>query len=147
MPIGVPPSEESIEIGRAVAEIAAESGMNIKAIGSTDLTHYGMNYGFLPQGSGPEAIDWVRNDNDKRAIDAMLELDPKKVLMEARENQNACCAGAVSAVMVISPLWTRTSSPAIMSVPALTVRAPRVSTSPPKATLPVLASTSRVPLP
>ncbi len=99
VPIGVPPAEKSIEIGRTVAEIAAETGMNVKAIGSTDLTHYGMNYGFVPHGSGPDAVDWVRNDNDKRVIDAMLELDPEKVLLEARKNQNACCAGAVSAVM------------------------------------------------
>ena len=99
VPIGVPPDRESIEVGRAVAEIAAETGMNVKAIGSTDLTHYGVNYGYMPHGSGPEAIDWVRNDNDPRIIDAMLAMDSVKVLLEAGENQNACCAGAVSAVM------------------------------------------------
>jgi AmmeMemoRadiSam system protein B len=99
VPVGVPPVKKSIEIGKAVAEIARETGTSVKAIGSTDLTHYGVNYGFMPRGTGPEAIEWVRQDNDKKIIDAMLALEPEKVLAEAGDNQNACCAGAVSAVL------------------------------------------------
>ena len=79
-----------------MAEISRQLGLTIKVIGSTDLTHYGSNYGFGPQGSGKQAVDWVRNENDRRVIDAMLGLEPEKVIAEARVSQNACCAGAAA---------------------------------------------------
>ena len=96
VPIGVPPNTQSLEIGRAVAEYAAETGLKIKVIGSTDLTHYGPNYGFLPHGTGPAAVDWVKNSNDRRIIDTILKMDPQQIIDEALSSQNACCAGAVS---------------------------------------------------
>jgi len=96
VPIGVPPTKSSLEIGKAVAEISKRLGLKIKVIGSTDLTHYGLNYGFVPEGTGPAAVDWVRNENDKKAIDAMLALDSEKVIMEGLTNNNACCGGAAA---------------------------------------------------
>jgi len=96
VPIGVPPNMESLQIGKAVAAIASELGIRVKIIGSTDLTHYGHNYGFVSHGTGPESVDWVRNENDRRVIDAMLEMAPEKVIDEALASQNACCAGAAS---------------------------------------------------
>jgi AmmeMemoRadiSam system protein B len=68
-------------------------------IGSTDLTHYGNNYGFVVKGTGPAAVDWVRNENDRRVIDAMLAMDPDRIISEALENQNACCGGAAAAAI------------------------------------------------
>ena len=96
VPIGVPPSTNSLEIGKAVAEISTRLGLRIKVLGSTDLTHYGVNYGFMPQGAGPGALDWVRNENDRRVIDAMLAMDPEMIINEALESQNACCSGAAA---------------------------------------------------
>jgi AmmeMemoRadiSam system protein B len=95
-PIGVPPATDSLRIGEAVAEIAYELGLKIKVLGSTDLTHYGYNYGFVTKGTGSAAVDWVRNTNDRRVIDAMLDMKTDNVINEARANQNACCAGAAS---------------------------------------------------
>jgi AmmeMemoRadiSam system protein B len=94
--IGVPPNKTSLEIGQAAADIAVEMGLKIKVIGSTDLTHYGYNYGFVPHGTGPAAVDWVRNNNDRRVIEAMLAMQPEKVIDEAQARQNACCSGAAS---------------------------------------------------
>ena len=94
--IGVPPHKNSLKIGRAVVEISKRLGLRIKVIGSTDLTHYGANYGFVSKGSGEQAVDWVRNENDRRVIDAMLALEPENVITEARSSQNACCAGAAA---------------------------------------------------
>ena len=96
VPIGVPPNNASLEIGRAVAEIASELGIQVKVLGSTDLTHYGSNYGFTSHGTGPSAVDWVRNTNDRRVIDAMVAMDPEKVISEALASDNACCSGAAS---------------------------------------------------
>jgi AmmeMemoRadiSam system protein B len=94
--MGVPPHNDSLEIGRAVVEISKRLGLRVKVIGSTDLTHYGTNYGFTGKGTGKKAVDWVRNENDRRFIDAMLTLEPEKVIAEARASQNACCAGAAA---------------------------------------------------
>ncbi|MBU0987705.1 MAG: AmmeMemoRadiSam system protein B [Proteobacteria bacterium] len=94
--MGVPPVRKSLEVGKAVADITTRLGLKTKIIGSTDLTHYGMNYGFTPKGSGAAALEWVRNENDRRVIDAMLAMDPESVISEALENQNACCGGAAA---------------------------------------------------
>ena len=96
VPIGVPPVKDSIEIGRAVAEISKNLGLRLKVIGSTDLTHYGLNYDFEPKGKGKKAVDWVRNVNDHKIIEAMLSMDPERVIKEAASSQNACCAGAAA---------------------------------------------------
>jgi AmmeMemoRadiSam system protein B len=96
LPIGVPPIKRSLEIGRAVVEIAADLDLTLQVIGSTDLTHYGRNYGFTSRGSGKEAVEWVKETNDSQIIAAMLAMDSEKVLREALANQNACCAGAAA---------------------------------------------------
>ncbi len=96
VPIGAPPTATALEVGRAAADIASELGLRIKVIGSTDLTHYGSNYGFTSRGSGPSAVNWVKNTNDSRIIDTMLAMDPVKVIDEALTHRNACCAGAAA---------------------------------------------------
>jgi len=94
--MGVPPAKSSLEIGRAVVDIADHLNLRIKVIGSTDLTHYGRNYGFVSEGTGPRAVDWVRQQNDRRIIDLMLDMDAEKVINEALASHNACCAGAAA---------------------------------------------------
>ncbi len=99
LPIGVPPAKSSIEIGKEVVKSAQSLGLSVKIIGSTDLTHYGYSYGFSPKGSGVEAVDWVRNKNDQGFINAVLSMDPVKIIKEAQKNNNACCSGAVAAAI------------------------------------------------
>ncbi|MDM8544436.1 AmmeMemoRadiSam system protein B [Desulfococcaceae bacterium HSG9] len=99
VPIGVPPNDTAVKIGRAAAVTASELGLKTKVIGSTDLTHYGANYGFTSHGTGSQAVEWVRNENDRGIIDAMLAMDSSQVIREARENQNSCCSGAVAATL------------------------------------------------
>jgi AmmeMemoRadiSam system protein B len=96
VPIGVPPHKESLKIGKAVVEIGSMLGLKINVLGSTDLTHYGPNYGFTPKGTGQAAHDWTRNKNDRKVIDAMLSMEPERVIAEALARQNACCAGAAA---------------------------------------------------
>lgn len=94
--LGVPPRPDSLDIGRTAIGLAEEMGLTARVIGSTDLTHYGSNYGFTSKGRGKQAVDWVRSENDRRVIDAMLALAPETVISEALANQNACCAGAAA---------------------------------------------------
>jgi AmmeMemoRadiSam system protein B len=86
-------------MGKTVVEIAENIGLKIKVIGSTDLTHYGMNYGFIPKGTGDSAYEWVRDGNDKRIIDAMIAMDGSDVIRQALANHNACCGGAAAAAI------------------------------------------------
>ncbi len=99
LPIGVPPDIESIEIGRAVADISKKHGINIRVIGSTDLTHYGSNFNFTPKGLGENAYKWVKYENDGKMIKAITAMDPKEVLDQAQKNSSACCSGAIAAAI------------------------------------------------
>ena len=96
VPVGLPPRAESLEIARSVVALADKLGMALKVIGSTDLTHYGANYGFTPKGAGPAALDWVRDENDRRMVDLMLAMDPEAVIAEGLKHHNACCSGAAA---------------------------------------------------
>jgi AmmeMemoRadiSam system protein B len=86
-------------LGEVVAEIAKREGIPILAIGSTDLTHYGPNYGFLKKGIGPSAVEWVKKENDKGFIDCALRMDPESLLTHAIENGSACSSGAAVSVL------------------------------------------------
>jgi len=99
LPLGVPPVVNSIKIGERIAEIAEDMGQRIAVLGSTDLTHYGYNYGYTPKGTGQSAIDWVKNENDKKMVDLMLAMDPERIIAESLINSNACCSGAVAAAI------------------------------------------------
>ena len=96
---GVPASEEGRRIGATAAELARNDELATLFVGSTDLTHYGPNYGFLDHGLGRDAVDWVRKVNDRKALDAFQALDPQALLQGALENKNACCPGAAAAAM------------------------------------------------
>ena len=95
--MGVPPTTETLSLARSVVVTARELNLRIVVIGSTDLTHYGPNYGFTSKGLGSKAVDWVRDENDRRVIDAMIRMDPQAVIREGLENDNACCCGAAAA--------------------------------------------------
>lgn len=99
VPIGAPPSPKSVEMGKTVSAVAQKMGLDIIVLGSTDLTHYGPNYGFAPKGRGHAALRWVRDANDRSAIDAVLSMNPLGIIDNAREKHNACCAGAAAAAL------------------------------------------------
>jgi hypothetical protein len=97
--MGVPPTEESLALAESVVEIARDQNLDIVVIGSTDLTHYGPNYGFTSKGAGPSAVNWVREHNDRQVIDAMIRMDPQAVIHEGTHHDNACCSGAAAAAI------------------------------------------------
>jgi AmmeMemoRadiSam system protein B len=99
LPIGVPPAVASLRVGERAIEISQSMGRKVMALGSTDLTHYGYNYGYVPKGVGEAAVEWVKGDNDKRLIDLILKMDAQGVIDESLKNHNACCSGAVATAM------------------------------------------------
>lgn len=95
--VGVAPDRECLEIGRRSVQLAKEMGLKVKVVGSTDLTHYGPNYLFSPEGKGEMALRWVREENDRKAIDLMVGMDPEGLIQEALKSRNACCPGGAAA--------------------------------------------------
>ncbi len=94
-----PLSLKAVALGEAVAETARREGLSILAIGSTDLTHYGPNYGYLTKGTGPSSVAWVKQENDKGFIDRALGMDAEGLLEHAEKNESACSAGAAASAI------------------------------------------------
>ena len=89
----------ALRVAETVSAGARDLGLNLKIVGSTDLTHYGPNYGVTHHGSGAAAVDWVKKDNDRRFIEAALALNPEAVIEGGLQRQNACCSGAAAATI------------------------------------------------
>ncbi len=96
---GIAPNRTAVQIGGKAAMLADELGTEVCFIGSTDLTHYGPNYGFTKHGTGNKSVAWVKEENDRRIIDAFISADPIHVIEEALVSHNACCPGAAAAAI------------------------------------------------
>ncbi|GHV86320.1 hypothetical protein AGMMS50230_19280 [Spirochaetia bacterium] len=107
-----PADIRSFDAGKELAKAAVTLGRRLFVLGSTDLTHYGNNYGFTRdfsgnqdssfsgnRDSGQKALDWVKKVNDARFIEAVEAGDPAVVLDRAEGEKSACSAGAVLGVM------------------------------------------------
>ncbi len=97
--IYMPPGPRSIEIAKFLFEKFGKSSI---FIGSTDLTHYGPNYGFFHTDKSVPPVNWVTNTNDKGYIDLLLSLSVDESLAYAEKNKSACSSGAVAACMTIA---------------------------------------------
>ncbi|MBW1871561.1 MAG: AmmeMemoRadiSam system protein B [Deltaproteobacteria bacterium] len=102
--VQVPASQTAIEIGKWAAKTASATSKPAVAIGSTDLTHYGVNYGFTPQGVGQEAHAWSKQENDRPFIDRLLAMDAQPAIEHALANHSACCPGAAAAAVAFAAL-------------------------------------------
>ncbi len=94
-----PHSPKAISLGEEVAGTAQKKGISIIPIGSTDLTHYGPNYGFLNKGVGPASVEWVKRENDRGLIDLALRMDAEGLVEHARKNESACSPGAAASAI------------------------------------------------
>lgn len=97
VPIAVPPSPEALALGEGLGR-ALSGRDDVVVIGSTDLTHYGVPYGFTPAGAGPAAREWMR-ENDRRMLELITGLKPEAIAAEARAHHNACGTGALAAAV------------------------------------------------
>jgi MEMO1 family protein len=94
-----PNGRGALVLGEALHAAAAALGRPLSCVGSTDLTHYGPAYGFSPRGRGAEAEAWVRQENDRRFIDALLALDGGLALELGERERSACSSGAAAAAL------------------------------------------------
>ena len=109
LPILVPPVRQAEALGKSLGDIIKrDEHRKIVCIGSTDLTHYGPSYGFAPMGTGPKALQWAGNVNDREFIDLALKLNAEGMLNSAAENFNACGAGAAAAAVAAAKILGKT---------------------------------------
>jgi hypothetical protein len=99
VPVLVPPGDTAATFGNAVGRVLEQNPGRVAVVASTDLTHYGHQYGFAPKGEGEEAHRWAKQVNDQRFIDAALSLDGNQILEDAVQYRNACGAGAAAAAV------------------------------------------------
>jgi len=100
VPIMVTAHPQAYRLGEILADLNGEQ--NIVAIASTDMTHYGQRFCFTPAGSGEKSLRWVKEENDRRMLDLICQLRDQEVVSEAKNNQNACGAGAIAATLAYS---------------------------------------------
>ena len=102
VPIMIPVMSSANQFGAELAKIVHQDSPSTAVICSTDLTHYGSRFHFTPQGTGHQSLQWVKNNNDKRIIDLMLQLQDAKIVEEVEKNHNACGAGAIAATLAFA---------------------------------------------
>jgi AmmeMemoRadiSam system protein B len=95
--------ETCTEVGKAIAEAARKVGKDIAIIASTDMTHYGIHYGYAPVGMSPieKVLRWVKNI-DSEAIRAISALDEKGFLALVREKHMTMCGYAPVAITIVA---------------------------------------------
>ncbi len=97
VPIMVLPENSALELGRAAGEALRELDRPVVLLASSDLTHYGAEYGLLSAGNGNPAKQWMQA-NDRRMIETLCSGSGAEVLAEADRHRNACGPGALAAL-------------------------------------------------
>ncbi len=99
VPVMVPPTAQAPVLGERVAALVKDRDGSVMTVGTSDLSHYGQRYAFKSHGTGRKALEWVKNENDKRIIDLCLKMAAEEIVPEATRNLNACGGGALAATV------------------------------------------------
>ncbi len=89
--IYLPPNSKVKEL---IKEIYQKFCNRTVFIGSTDLTHYGPNYNFFHNDKNIDPVKWVKNINDKKYLDLLIEMKGEESINYALKNKSACSSGA-----------------------------------------------------
>lgn len=98
VPIAVPPDDNAYTTGKMIGEAVSNMDKKIVVVGTTDLTHYGDSYGFIPYGYGENAKRLMK-EADSRIIELALQLKSAAISKEAQRSHNACGPGALAATV------------------------------------------------
>ncbi len=107
VPISVNPmffeKEKMKELGRILFEIKERSGKKIVVFASSDFTHYGEAYNYVPfRGSRSEILEKIK-DLDFKMIKAVEDLAVERII-ELGEEMTVCGYGPIAAVVEYSRL-------------------------------------------
>ena len=99
VPCMIPPSAGAPAWGEALGAKLADWSEPVAVVVSSDLTHYGPNYGFAPRGVGEAGRRWALEENDRSLLSRVEALDAAGALSEAMGNGSACGGGAIAATL------------------------------------------------
>ncbi|OQX30081.1 MAG: AmmeMemoRadiSam system protein B [Spirochaeta sp. LUC14_002_19_P3] len=94
----LPADKRAVEFGIHLAAAAKTAGRRLAVLGSTDLTHYGPQYGFCPPESRANPVQWVKK-RDERILEALVNFEGEKALTLANKEQSACSSGGAVGAM------------------------------------------------
>ena len=97
--LGIAAAPRALILGAEVALTCRQAGRQAVFVGSTDLTHYGPRYDFMPQGTGDAARRWVREINDAGFLATLRRGDPLAAVQHGCAQHSACCPGAAAAAL------------------------------------------------
>ncbi|MEE9464148.1 MAG: AmmeMemoRadiSam system protein B [Candidatus Neomarinimicrobiota bacterium] len=97
VPILTLPDDSALRLGQLIGEALVNLNVPVVLLASSDLTHYGVEYGMLSAGTGPPGEKWMRS-NDQRMIERLCTGNGASILHEAQVRQNACGPGALAAL-------------------------------------------------
>lgn len=109
VPCMIPPSPEATAWGEALGELLRDWHEPVALLASSDLTHYGPNYGFTPAGLGEGGRRWALDENDKALLDRIAALDPQGALRQATQRHSACGGGAIAATLAAAGIMGATA--------------------------------------
>ena len=107
------PRADAWDLGQEIRNIATKLSLQAVFIGSTDLTHYGSNYGYTPRQGKNSPHEWVRHDNDHELLQRIVERDREGILGHSLEHKSSCCPGAILATL--GATCSRSHAPRILS--------------------------------
>lgn len=88
----IAPNENYLEIESVISK---NNNGDIGLLATSDLTHWGPNYGFMPKDSIANPVEWAEK-SDKKIMDMVEKLKDKNVLQMANSDHNSCCGGSIA---------------------------------------------------
>ncbi len=110
VPCMIPPVNAAPQWGEALGELLRDWSERVLVVASSDLTHYGPNYAFAPQGPGERGRTWAHQVNDPRLLDLVDAMAADRIVEETTEHHNACGGGAIAAVLAAAKAMGATRS-------------------------------------
>lgn len=92
----------SKEVGEAIAEAIEEDDRRVITVASTDFSHVGFHYFEHPPAG--KRVDVYAKEQDEKAIDAILKLDPEELISRVERYRISMCGYGCVASMLISAI-------------------------------------------
>ncbi|ASJ06613.1 MEMO1 family protein [Thermococcus pacificus] len=103
--LGIQDEEVSRALGRAIFEASRELGRDVVVIASTDFTHYGSVYGYVPFKARADELPHRIKEWDFQVIRRILDFDVDGMFNEIRKLDHTMCGpGGVGTAIVYSRL-------------------------------------------
>ncbi|ASJ00222.1 MEMO1 family protein [Thermococcus gorgonarius] len=103
--LGIQDEEVAKDLGRAIFEASKELGRDVVVIASTDFTHYGPVYGYVPFRARADELPHRIKEWDFQVIRHILDFDVDGMFNEIRKLDHTMCGpGGVGTAIVYSRL-------------------------------------------